>query len=259
MSATSERNPRLIVISDGPLRGRAYALRQGNQVLGRVDDADVAIRSPGVSGQHAYVAWDGRQAVITDAGSTNGTTVNGRGVQRLGEQVTLRPGDILGLGDVELRFEVLEAESTRELSRARSSAGWYNELGPNYGTINQAGRDVHAPSWHEHRHGPDDPMDELFQGQGLGRLLMAVGLVVAIAGFALWMYLIFSGGASIDDPSASDPFQKEILGLPAAILGFGAFAGGGLMAGLGGSMSRAARQRERDRHRAMASRSGARW
>ena len=46
-------------------------------------------------------------------------------------------------------------------------------------------------------------MDELFQGRGLGRLLMAVGLVVALVGFAGWMYLILSAATSVGDGDPS--------------------------------------------------------
>ena len=236
--------PRLIVISDGPLRGRTFELRQGEQSLGRLDDADVAIPSSSVSGQHAYIAWDGRDVLIADAGSRNGTAVNGRRVGAPGERVRLRAGDVLCLGDVELRLEMQPDQATAEVPAAR----WDNQFGPNYGMINQAGRDVHAPSWHEHRYDQDEPIDELFRGRGAGRVLLALGLLVAFAGFGLWMYLILSAGASMADGSPESPFEREVFGLPAGIVGFGAFVAGGIVAGLGASMSKAARLREQNRY-----------
>ena len=76
---------------------------------------------------------------------------------------------------------------------------------------------------------------------------MALGLVIALSGFAAWMYLIFSGGASINDPNAGSAFDREAFGLPVAMLAFGAFGLGGVIAAIGGGMSRAARARERSR------------
>ena len=241
---TVQSNPRLIVISDGPLRGRAYDLREGSQLLGRLDDADLAIPSSSVSGRHAFVAWDGREVLIADAGSRNGTAVNGRAVEATGQSVPLRPGDVLCLGDVELRLEMASDQSTAEVPAVRSTAAYDNQFGPNYGTINQAGRDVHAPSWHEHRYDQDEPIDELFHGRGPGRVMLALGLVIAFAGFGLWAYLILSFGTSFTESSEPlSPFEREVLGLPAGIVGFGAFLGGGIIAGMGASMSKAARRR----------------
>ncbi len=87
-------------------------------------------------------------------------------------------------------------------------------------------------------------MEELFRGRGAGRALLVVGLVLVVFGFAVWMSVIFSGFSGTGD---TNPFtDKHVLGLPAAPLGFGAFALGGLIAGLGATMSKAARTRERE-------------
>jgi hypothetical protein len=103
--------------------------------------------------------------------------------------------------------------------------------------------------------GDYDPWDELFRGRGVGRVLMAVGGVVALVGFGLVMYFIFSAfGSSIDDfggpGEPGDPFQRELFpGVPLAAAGFGLFLIGGVLAGIGGGMSRAARKREEELRR----------
>jgi hypothetical protein len=246
--AAAQQEPRLTVVSHGPLRGATYALRHGNQLIGRSDEADVAVTSPDLSRRHAYVSWDGSNATIVDAGSTNGTVVNDR---LISGARPLRAGDIVRLGSLELRFDGPVTDSTSELAAVGAPGHqWQNEFrADNYGDIHQAGRDVNVHSRHEYRYGPDDPMDELFQGRGAGRVLMAVGLVVALAGFAGWMYLILSAATSFGDgdPSAGGgPFETEWLGLPAGMVAFGAFAVGGVIAGIGGAMSKAARARERE-------------
>lgn len=250
MPPTAQSNLRLLVISDGPLRGRAYGLREGSQTVGRLEGADVAIPSSGVSGRHAYLVRDGRDVLIADAGSRNGTAVNGRALAANGDGVRLRPGDVVCLGDVELRLEMTSDEATAEVPAARRAPAWDNQFGPIQGTINQAGRDVHAPSWHEHRYEQTEPIDELFRGRGAGRLMLALGLIVAFAGFGLWVWLILSTGASLtDSDELPNPLEREVAGLPAALVGFGAFVGGGIVAGLGSSMSKSARLREENRYR----------
>ena len=233
-------------MSGGPLRGTAYALRRGNQLIGRGADADLIVSSPHLSRRHAYVSWDGQIVSIADAGSLNGTTINGTAVQGSG---SLRPGDVLGLGDLELRYEGPGADETGELLAVGWEAPRFDNrfARDNYGDINQAGRDINIDQRNEYRFTEDNPLDEVFQGQGPGRLLVVIGLVIALSGFAGWMYVIFSGAASVGEMHPSNPFDTEILGLPAPIVAFGAFAAGGLVAAIGVSMSKAARESERRR------------
>lgn len=231
MAAGTQQDARLTVISDGPLSGWAFPLRVGTQLLGRDRGADIALESPELSRRHAYLTWDGRVAQVADAGSTNGTVVNGAAVD--GARI-LHSGDVLRLGGLELRLDLPSADTATSEFRNRFD-------GPVYGTINQAGRDVSYQSWHEHRHEEPDPMQELFVGRGPGRMLMAVGLVVVVVAFVAWIYLIFSSGT---DPDAPNMFERELAGLPVALVAFGAFALGGLIAALGGAMSKASRTRE---------------
>ncbi|CRK60591.1 hypothetical protein [Alloactinosynnema sp. L-07] len=90
-------------------------------------------------------------------------------------------------------------------------------------------------------------------GRGIGRLIAFIGMVIALAGFAAFAWTIFSFGASINDGGTPDLFNKEFNGLPVIPIAFGAFLAGGLIAGAGRSMSKAAlrrhEQRERDRRR----------
>ena len=207
-------------MSGGPLRGTAYALRRGNQLIGRGADADLIVSSPHLSRRHAYVSWDGQIVSIADAGSLNGTTINGTAVQGSG---SLRPGDVLGLGDLELRYEGPGADETGELLAVGWEAPRFDNrfARDNYGDINQAGRDINIDQRNEYRFTEDNPLDEVFQGQGPGRLLVVIGLVIALSGFAGWMYVIFSGAASVGEMNPSNPFDTEILGLPAPIVAFG--------------------------------------
>lgn len=81
--------------------GRDWALRHGTTVIGRGEEADIRLPDVGMSRRHARLAFDGRSAVLTDLGSTNGTIVNG---VRIGEQM-LRPGDYVQFGGTTLVFQ----------------------------------------------------------------------------------------------------------------------------------------------------------
>jgi hypothetical protein len=57
------------------------------------------------------------------------------------------------------------------------------------------------------------------------------------------MYFIFSM-ASADIGPSDNPFtDRKLFGVPMAPLGFGAFALGGVLSGIGGAKSKAARRR----------------
>jgi hypothetical protein len=107
---------------------------------------------------------------------------------------------------------------------------------------NAAGRDYHEGDFYETTN-DYDPGDELVSGRGAGRALAWVGLLVALAGFAGWIYVIFTGFGG----DSSNPLDLELVdGVPLAPVAFGAFLVGGLVYGLGATMSKAARKREQE-------------
>jgi hypothetical protein len=72
----------------------------GNYLIGRDKDAEVKILSNSVSRKHARIDATGKDAVLIDLGSANGTQVNGTSVSRH----PLREGDEIKMGKVILRF-----------------------------------------------------------------------------------------------------------------------------------------------------------
>ena len=79
--------------------GEVIEIAEGG-VLGRTERADVVIADPTVSSEHARVSRVGRAWVVADLGSTNGTRVNDRVIDR---ETSLAAGDELALGSVRLR------------------------------------------------------------------------------------------------------------------------------------------------------------
>ena len=92
------------------VRGRSEAntlrLMDGVNSIGRHDDCQIRIRSSQVSRRHCQLFGEGNQLILRDLDSSNGTFVNGKRV--LGQQ-TLKPGDVLTIGGVTLRVDLLGA------------------------------------------------------------------------------------------------------------------------------------------------------
>ncbi|MGB9780510.1 FHA domain-containing protein [Caldanaerobacter sp.] len=70
--------------------------------IGRSDECDIVIESPYVSAKHALIRKKGKRFYIEDLNSTNGTFVNGKRVK----VARIKSGDIITLGDVDLKFIV---------------------------------------------------------------------------------------------------------------------------------------------------------
>ena len=94
----------------GPQPGQQFSLAKPTITIGREVGNDVVINDPQVSRRHASLTWDGRQFIIQDLGSMNGTFVNG--VRLIAPQV-LQQGDVIGLGQaVLLGFQALPVAPT---------------------------------------------------------------------------------------------------------------------------------------------------
>src|SRR5271156_3951783 len=97
---------RLVILSEG-LTGKAQEVTVDKTTIGRVDDNTFPIPEGSVSSHHCEVLLRGAEVIIHDLNSTNGTFINGR--QITGEAV-IKPGQILRLGQVEIRLEDANAQ-----------------------------------------------------------------------------------------------------------------------------------------------------
>lgn len=70
--------------------------------LGRDVNNAIVIEDPFASSDHAVLTYRGRSWYIEDAGSTNGTYLNGRPITQL---APMGFGDEIGIGQVRLRLE----------------------------------------------------------------------------------------------------------------------------------------------------------
>ena len=85
------------------LDGRRFVVGPLGVTLGRSSRCDVVIDDPNVSRRHAELRPRGGSWVLTDLGSTNGSSVNGR---RIDAPTVVKPGDELELGTSVLTFEL---------------------------------------------------------------------------------------------------------------------------------------------------------
>jgi DNA-binding winged helix-turn-helix (wHTH) protein len=97
---------------------RVIPLVEGENVLGRDEQATVRIEAPGVSRRHAVLRVHGEQATLEDLGSKNGTFLDG---QPVSGPTPLTDGARFSLGRVPLVFRSSpESGSTLTEHRVRS-------------------------------------------------------------------------------------------------------------------------------------------
>jgi hypothetical protein len=159
-------------------------------LVGRAAGCDVVLAHPGVSRRHCRIRHEARRYVLEDAGSANGTGLNGERV--VGRRV-LRHGDVLSLGPVTLRFEV----------PADDAAGG----GPAGETAGPSGRPERSPGTGRSRGSPV-ALRQARGARGRGRL-WAAGVVLAVvtAGLGTVLALRRTGAAA-----GADRAEPELLG-----------------------------------------------
>jgi hypothetical protein len=85
------------------IEGRRMVVGPAGVSLGRSRQCDVVLDDPNISRQHAEIRPRGGSWVLTDLGSTNGSSINGR---RIEQPELIKPGDEIELGTLVLTFEL---------------------------------------------------------------------------------------------------------------------------------------------------------
>jgi DNA-binding winged helix-turn-helix (wHTH) protein len=91
------------------LPNRQYALKDGENVIGRDPTVDVPLVFPGVSRRHARIVIADGHATVEDLASKNGTCLNAR---RVTAETALRDGDQVTIGPIVLTFRAPEVGIT---------------------------------------------------------------------------------------------------------------------------------------------------
>jgi len=83
------------------MTGRTHQLKAEKTTIGRLEDNTFQIAEPSVSSHHCEVLLRGNEILVRDLNSTNGTYLGGEKIT----EATVKPGQILRLGQVEMRLE----------------------------------------------------------------------------------------------------------------------------------------------------------
>jgi pSer/pThr/pTyr-binding forkhead associated (FHA) protein len=100
-SQTIRELPNRLVMIIGPAVGASFPLLDKRLVIGRGEDCDLPVNDTSVSRVHAEIHMiEGGKYEVFDRDSSNGVRVNGVELKR----AILDAGDVIELGDVQLRF-----------------------------------------------------------------------------------------------------------------------------------------------------------
>ena len=92
-----------LIVTSGSDRERVFSLADGQTLrIGRGQASDTQLGDPRVSRVHCRVEVEGGKAVLVDSGGSGGTLLNGKPIQ----QRELQPGDVIRIGETELRFQL---------------------------------------------------------------------------------------------------------------------------------------------------------
>jgi len=109
--AEPERERQYLLVIEGETSQTFELPRTGEVAIGRGDTARLKLRDAGASRRHAVLTMAQGDARLEDAGSQNGTYLNG---ERVEEARTLSSADVITIGDASLVFH-----SNRRSSRRR--------------------------------------------------------------------------------------------------------------------------------------------
>jgi pSer/pThr/pTyr-binding forkhead associated (FHA) protein len=103
---------RLVLLSEG-YTGRSYELKVEQTTVGRTADNSIEIPDGSVSSHHGEFVLKGPDVVFRDLGSTNGSYL---GADKITE-ITLKHGQVIRLGQIEMRFESAETQPAKAPSK----------------------------------------------------------------------------------------------------------------------------------------------
>lgn len=108
-----------LIMRSGPTPGAIYPLDGDLLTIGRDSANTIQINDAEISRRHARLQFQGGKYLIEDAGSTNGTHVNG---QRLAAPYVLKPGDVVSFGEtIVLAYESADFDPGATVATSRGA------------------------------------------------------------------------------------------------------------------------------------------
>ena len=247
--------PRLVVLAPEVIRGRQIELAADYLTVGREPTCDVCLDDPHVSRTHAALERRDGTVYVQDLGSSGGTFVNGNPAR----SAALHQGDVVTFATVRARFEAAPPVSAETQAMPGMAAqGRAERPEPNPTDVRQAGpvrydigqqeaqvisnvgRDQYNAQVQQVIQRRDSFMREIAGTKTKARWLVWLGLLLFVAGFALFaaadlnfLKQISSDFGSNSTAPPTDPFGHPILGIPSGLLGWAIGAVGSLMLVIG--------------------------
>lgn len=173
---------KLVILSEG-MTGRTHELNVEKTTVGRVEDNTLHIAEASVSSHHAEILLRGSDVVVKDLNSTNGTFING---EQITGEATLKPGQILRLGKIEMRLETATTASAAA-SRKSTDNTMVMQRGVSLTDLEQGARSTSFDT----------------AGKGFAKKTNQVnkwfligGIIIGVVILAIVAYAIFSAGKS---------------------------------------------------------------
>jgi DNA-binding CsgD family transcriptional regulator len=101
-----------------------FPLREGPQTIGRSQECDIKLGNQSVSRVHAIIRVSGSRVLVSDAGSRNGTHING---QKRQDCCEVRIGDRIAFGNIECRLIDLNSYEPHGHDGSESTIGQHSD------------------------------------------------------------------------------------------------------------------------------------
>lgn len=105
---------------NGSSFGKRYELDRPKMIMGRHPDCELTLDSGSVSRQHACINTEGKDFLLEDLKSRNGTFLNGRLIT---EPTRMTDGDLIRICDLEFSFHTVEEDSSALVDSALTTGG----------------------------------------------------------------------------------------------------------------------------------------
>ncbi|MFI9759722.1 FHA domain-containing protein [Streptomyces sp. NPDC051963] len=239
-SYPNSSGPQLTFIRPAHLNGPPLRLTGIRSVLGRDPGCDIRIDDPYVSGRHAMLSRSGRDVVLEDLGSANGTLVNDRPLQ---VPWTLCHGDVLTFGNVSVKYECHDDAPHRRETVQGTALMPAVSRAPRFDVGQQHGANINNVGGHQYVDQRQESfLRQIAAARTRARRLILLGLLLFLGGFAVFAWGVLRFMGRIGDPIPEDPnqwpqpgdmFGSEINGIPVFLLGWAAALAGVFLMAIG--------------------------
>jgi hypothetical protein len=227
--------PHLVVLAPDAERGRRIPLSKDYLVVGREPTCDVRFDDPYVSRAHAALRRRGNAVYVEDLGSSAGTFVNGVTAVPARE---LHAGDLLTFASVTARLESGGASSDETMGMPARSAGagsvhYVDEQHAGVIHYDERRYNSHVQYVNQQR---ENFLREVAATRTKARWLVWMGFVMFVAGFGIFAAVdlnflkqVSKGIQNPDSGPPTDPFGREVGGIPLGLIGWALAAAGTLL------------------------------